>query len=35
VDIVENGTAPDTITVTIPKAGELRKFVRLNAAITP
>lgn len=35
VDILENGAAPDTITVTIPKAGELRKFARLNAVITP
>jgi autotransporter-associated beta strand protein len=35
VNIEENGADPDTITVTIPKAGELKKFARLKAVITP
>jgi fibronectin-binding autotransporter adhesin len=35
VNIVENAGAADTITVTIPKAGELKKFARLNAVIAP
>lgn len=35
VNIVENAGAADTVTVTIPKAGELKKFARLNAVIAP
>ena len=35
VNIVENAGAADTITVTIPKAGEFKKFARLNAVIAP
>jgi fibronectin-binding autotransporter adhesin len=35
VDIVENAGAADAITVTIPKAGALKKFARLNATIAP
>ncbi len=35
VDIQENAAAADTVTVTIPKAGELKKFARLKATIAP
>jgi autotransporter-associated beta strand protein len=35
VNIIENDAAPDEITVTIPKAGALKKFARLNATVTP
>lgn len=35
VDIQENDAAADTVTVTIPKAGELKKFARLKATIAP
>jgi fibronectin-binding autotransporter adhesin len=35
VSVSENGTDPDTITVTIPKAADLRKFARLRVTVTP
>ena len=35
VNIEENGAAADTITVTIPKAGELKKFARLKPTVAP
>lgn len=35
VSVSENGAAPDTITATIPKAADLRKFARLRVTETP
>jgi hypothetical protein len=35
VTVAENGAAPDTITVTIPKGTDVRKFARLNVTILP
>ena len=35
VSIIENGTAPDSITVTIPQGTDTRRFVRMKATITP
>jgi uncharacterized repeat protein (TIGR03803 family) len=35
VSVVENGTSPDLITVTIPKFSSLLKFARLKAVVTP
>ena len=35
VEVTENGAAPDTITVTIPKAGNPATFARLKVTIAP
>ena len=35
VVVAENGSAPDTITVTIPDTGAAKKFARLSVVITP
>jgi hypothetical protein len=35
VAVVENGSDPDTITVTIPKGSDAKKFARLKVTVTP
>ena len=35
VSIAENGAAPDTVTVTIPKGAAASKFARLRVVVTP
>jgi len=35
VTVAENDGAPDTITVTVPKGTDARKFARLNVTVVP
>lgn len=35
ITIVPNGSAPDTITLTLPQTGQPKRFVRLVAELTP
>ena len=35
VTVVNNGPATDTVTLTVPKAPDTKKFARLKVAITP